>query len=44
MPHSKGKGKGKVVPVLLLSTTPLRRIGGMEVQIHAFFGLGTSWR
>jgi hypothetical protein len=27
----QGKGKGKVVPVLQLSTTPLRRIGGVEV-------------
>jgi len=25
------KSKGKVVPVLELSTTPWRRIGGMEV-------------
>jgi hypothetical protein len=25
------KGKGKIVPVLWLSTTPRRRIGGVEV-------------
>jgi len=26
-----------------LSTTPWRRIGGVEVQIHAFFDLDTRW-
>jgi len=30
--------------LLLLSTTPWRRIGGTEVQIHAFFDLGIRWR
>jgi hypothetical protein len=33
------KGKGKVIPVLQLSTTPWRRIGRVEVQIHAFLTL-----
>jgi len=28
--------KGKVVPVLSLSTAPLRWIGGMELQLDAF--------
>jgi len=27
-----------------LSTTPWRRIGGVEVYLHALFGLGTIWR
>jgi len=26
----------KVDPVLWLSTTPLRHIGGVEIQLHAF--------
>jgi hypothetical protein len=37
-------GKGKVVPVLQLSTTPWRRIGGVEAHINSFFDLGTRWR
>jgi hypothetical protein len=27
-----------------LSTTPWRRIGGVEVWLHSFFDLGTRWR
>jgi hypothetical protein len=30
------EGKGKVVPVIQLSTTLWRCIGGAEVQLHAF--------
>jgi hypothetical protein len=29
---------------LYLSTTPWRRTGAVDVQIHAFFDLGTRWR
>jgi hypothetical protein len=39
------KCKGKVVPVHQLSTTTLwRRIGGVNVQLHSSFDLGTRWR
>jgi hypothetical protein len=40
------KGKGKVVRMLFfkLSTTPLRRIRGVEVYLHPLFDLGTRWR
>jgi hypothetical protein len=37
-------GEGKAVPALWLSTTPWRRIGGVEIWLHAFFDLGTRWR
>jgi len=33
--------KGKLVPMLQLSTTPWRRIGGLEVWLHALFNLWT---
>jgi hypothetical protein len=43
--HIDCNGEAKVVPVLfLLSTTPWRRIEGVEVWLHTFFDLGTRWR
>jgi hypothetical protein len=39
-----GSGKSKVAPVLYLSTTPWKRIGRVEVQLHSLFYLGTRWR
>jgi hypothetical protein len=36
--------KGKVVPALPLSTTPWRRIGGAEAQLHPFLDLRTRRR
>jgi hypothetical protein len=35
--HNGGKGKD-------VSTTPCRRIGWVEVQLHAFFDLGIRWK
>jgi hypothetical protein len=40
----KVKGKGKVIPVLYVSTTPRRSIEEVEVQLHTFFDLDTRWR
>jgi hypothetical protein len=38
IPDCRSKGKGKVAPM------PWRRIGGVDVKLHAFFDLGTRWR
>jgi hypothetical protein len=43
-PSNKSEGKGKVVPALKKSTKPCRRMGRSELQLHAFFDLGTRWR
>jgi hypothetical protein len=36
--------RGKVVPVLSLSSMPWKRIVGVEVYRHLFFDLYTRWR
>jgi hypothetical protein len=39
------KSKGKVVPLLLLTEhNVMKAYWGMEVLLHAFFGLGTKRR
>jgi hypothetical protein len=44
MYRDKGKSKGEVVPVPFNEHHAMTAYWGVEVQLHAFFDLGTRWR
>jgi hypothetical protein len=42
--YTLGQGTGKVPVLFLTEYHAMKAYWGVEVQLHAFFNLGTRWR